>query len=44
MASATNCRNYSDNGRNTEIDIEDRAIRTAIEAMRIIIRNDKEMK
>lgn len=42
MASATNCRNYSDNGRATGIDIEDRAIRTAIEAMRIIIRNDKE--
>ena len=43
MASATNCRNYSDNGRNTGIDIEDRAIRTAIEAMRLIIRKDKEM-
>lgn len=43
MASATNCKNYSDNGRATGIDIEDRAIRTAIEAMRIIIRNDKEM-
>ena len=43
MASATNCRNYSDNGRNTGIDIEDRAIRTSIEAMRLIIRKDKEM-
>lgn len=43
MASATNCRNYSDNGRNTGTDIEDRAIRTAIEAMRLIIRKDKEM-
>lgn len=42
MASATNCRTYSDNGRKTDIDIEDRAIRTAIEAMRIIIANDKE--
>ena len=43
MASATNCRNYSDNGRKSEIDIEDRAIRTAIEAMRLMIRKDKEM-
>ncbi len=42
MASATNCKNYEDNGRKTEIDIEDRAIRTAIEAMRLMIKQDRE--
>lgn len=42
MASATNYKTYSDNERKTDIDIEDRAIRTAIEAMRRIIKQDKE--
>ena len=42
MASATSYKDYSANGRKTDIDIEDRAIRTAIEAMRTLIAEDKE--
>lgn len=42
MASATNCKDYSENGRKSDIDIEDRAIRTAIETMRVLIAKDKE--
>lgn len=42
MASATNCKDYSENGRKSDIDIEDRAIRTAIETMRMLIAKDKE--
>ncbi|MFR1039046.1 MAG: hypothetical protein ACLSE4_09655 [Clostridium sp.] len=38
MASATNCKDYSENGRKSDIDIEDRAIRTAIETMRMLDR------
>lgn len=41
MACATDYKNDSPEGRRTDIDIEDRAIRTAIEAMRLIIRKDK---
>ena len=33
---------YSENGRKSDIDIEDRAIRTAIETMRMLIAKDKE--
>lgn len=43
MASATDCKSYDSQSRNTVLDIEDRAIRTAIEAMRIIMRRDREM-
>lgn len=41
MASATNYKSYNPEGRKTVIDVEDRAIQTAIEAMKIIIRKDR---
>lgn len=44
MASATNDENDSESILDPDIDIDDRTIRTAIEAMRIIIRKDKEGK
>lgn len=43
MASATNYKNQNPKGKEPgSMDIEDRAIRTAIEAMRIIIQKDQE--
>lgn len=36
-------KDHGGGGRATVTDIEDRAIRTAVEAMRLLIRNDKEM-
>lgn len=44
MASATNYKLGNPDGNNTVLDVEDRAIRTAIEAMKIIIHQDKERK
>ena len=44
MASATNHKNCENPGRNADLDIEDRAIRTAIETMRIMIARDREKK
>ncbi len=42
MVSATNCKDYSDQGRKQPLtDIEDRAIQVAIDAMRRIIRRDQ---